>query len=402
MDITIRRATEADWPAFAHVDSRNFGFRYTEQDLADARLILDVERFFLALDGADVVGLTGDYQLDMTVPGGSLPGRRRDVGVGEHDAPPPGRPHRDAPRAAPLVPRRGLRRRDPRRVRERDLRPVRLRRGHRDSAARDRPAHRPGPPGRPRERAGADDRGRRRPERCCRGCTTAGAAPRRVPWGATRAGGTSCSSTASTAGTVSARCSTRCTRTASSPTACGTSSTRASRPTRSRSSTCSPSPRARTPTSGASCCRWTWWGRSAPGTRRRAIHCPSCSTSRARPGRPTSATTCGSGCSTCPRRSRPAPTRSTAGWCWRSTTASSTGVGASCSTGDRPARRACPPIVHPTSSWASPPSARSTSAATRPGRWPRPGLVDERTDGALQRAGLMFGTDRPAHCGTHF
>ena len=30
------------------------------------------------------------------------------------------------------------------------------------------------------------------------------------------------------------------------------------------------------------------------------------------------------------------------------------------------------------------------------------GLVDERTDGALQRAGLMFGTDRPAHCGTHF
>ena len=73
MDITIRRATEADWPAFAHVDSRNFGFRYTEQDLADARLILDVERFFLALDGPDVVGLTGDYQLDMTVPGGSLP-----------------------------------------------------------------------------------------------------------------------------------------------------------------------------------------------------------------------------------------------------------------------------------------------------------------------------------------
>ena len=30
------------------------------------------------------------------------------------------------------------------------------------------------------------------------------------------------------------------------------------------------------------------------------------------------------------------------------------------------------------------------------------GLVDERTDGALQRAGLMFGTDRPARCGTHF
>ena len=39
---------------------------------------------------------------------------------------------------------------------------------------------------------------------------------------------------------------------------------------------------------------------------------------------------------------------------------------------------------------------------TPPGRWLQAGLVDERTDGALQRASLMFGTDRPAHCGTHF
>jgi predicted N-acetyltransferase YhbS len=73
VDISIRRATEADWPALAHVDSRNFGFRYSAQDLEDTRLILDVDRFFLALDGDGIVGLTGDYQLDMTVPGGSLP-----------------------------------------------------------------------------------------------------------------------------------------------------------------------------------------------------------------------------------------------------------------------------------------------------------------------------------------
>ena len=74
MDITIRRATEADWPAIAMVDSRNFGFRYSEQDLADARLIVDVDRFLVAEDGGVIVGLTGDYQLDMTVPGGaSLP-----------------------------------------------------------------------------------------------------------------------------------------------------------------------------------------------------------------------------------------------------------------------------------------------------------------------------------------
>jgi predicted acetyltransferase len=30
------------------------------------------------------------------------------------------------------------------------------------------------------------------------------------------------------------------------------------------------------------------------------------------------------------------------------------------------------------------------------------GLVGQRTAGAVHRAGLMFGTDRPAHCGTHF
>ncbi len=61
-------------PRSPTVDSRNFGFRYSEQDLEDTRLILDVDRFFLALDGGGIVGLTGDYQLDMTVPGGgSIP-----------------------------------------------------------------------------------------------------------------------------------------------------------------------------------------------------------------------------------------------------------------------------------------------------------------------------------------
>jgi predicted acetyltransferase len=71
VDLTIRRATEADWPTLAQVDSRNFGFRYSDQDLEDARLIVDVDRFFVATDGPDIVGLTGDYQLHLTVPGGT-------------------------------------------------------------------------------------------------------------------------------------------------------------------------------------------------------------------------------------------------------------------------------------------------------------------------------------------
>jgi predicted acetyltransferase len=71
VDVTIRRATEADWPELAFVDSRNFGFQYSEQDLEDNRLIVDVERFYVAVDDGRIVGLTGDYGLEMTVPGGT-------------------------------------------------------------------------------------------------------------------------------------------------------------------------------------------------------------------------------------------------------------------------------------------------------------------------------------------
>jgi predicted acetyltransferase len=71
MDATIRQATSADWPAMARFDSRNFGFDYTEQDLEDALLITDLDRYLIAEDDSGIVGITGDYAFDMTVPGGA-------------------------------------------------------------------------------------------------------------------------------------------------------------------------------------------------------------------------------------------------------------------------------------------------------------------------------------------
>ena len=53
-------------------DGRAFGNQYTDQDVEDRRLILDLSRFLLALDGREVVGITGDYPLQMTMPGGAF------------------------------------------------------------------------------------------------------------------------------------------------------------------------------------------------------------------------------------------------------------------------------------------------------------------------------------------
>jgi predicted acetyltransferase len=70
VDVTIRPAREEDWPALARQDGRTFGVEYSEQDLADARLIVDLDRFLVADDGGRIVGATGDFDLEMTVPGG--------------------------------------------------------------------------------------------------------------------------------------------------------------------------------------------------------------------------------------------------------------------------------------------------------------------------------------------
>ncbi|MGH8962163.1 MAG: GNAT family N-acetyltransferase [Jatrophihabitantaceae bacterium] len=72
MDIQIRRAVAAEYPAIAEVDGANFGFHYGEQELADARLELDLDRVVVAVDGARIVGVSAELPMRMTVPGGEV------------------------------------------------------------------------------------------------------------------------------------------------------------------------------------------------------------------------------------------------------------------------------------------------------------------------------------------
>lgn len=69
--ITIRRATADDWDELVHVDHRGFGYAH-EQWWADSYDgVIDLERFQLALDGAEIVGVAGSYELEVTLPGGA-------------------------------------------------------------------------------------------------------------------------------------------------------------------------------------------------------------------------------------------------------------------------------------------------------------------------------------------
>jgi predicted acetyltransferase len=72
VDISIRRATPADLPEIARQDAASFGVSYSEQDIADALLVVDLDRFWVATADDEIVGVTGDFPLTMTVPGGAL------------------------------------------------------------------------------------------------------------------------------------------------------------------------------------------------------------------------------------------------------------------------------------------------------------------------------------------
>ena len=53
------------------VDGRNFGFGYAPEDITNRMLVLEPERFRVAVDGRDIVGTTGTYSFEMTLPGGA-------------------------------------------------------------------------------------------------------------------------------------------------------------------------------------------------------------------------------------------------------------------------------------------------------------------------------------------
>jgi predicted acetyltransferase len=71
MGITIRAATADDTEAMRHVDGRNFGSEVSQADLELRMGVMDLDRFFLAFDGKELVGITGIFGFDVTLPGGA-------------------------------------------------------------------------------------------------------------------------------------------------------------------------------------------------------------------------------------------------------------------------------------------------------------------------------------------
>ncbi len=69
MDIQVRPGTPEDLPAIIDVDGISFGFSYTEQhrnDVAERGI-----NFTVATEADRVVGVSGDFRFDLTVPGGA-------------------------------------------------------------------------------------------------------------------------------------------------------------------------------------------------------------------------------------------------------------------------------------------------------------------------------------------
>jgi predicted acetyltransferase len=71
MTISFRTAVEADWPSICKADGRAFGSTWTPDDMASARTIHEIDRFEVALEGSEVVGVCGAYSLLVTMPGGA-------------------------------------------------------------------------------------------------------------------------------------------------------------------------------------------------------------------------------------------------------------------------------------------------------------------------------------------
>jgi predicted acetyltransferase len=70
----LRRATADDLRALADVDARGFGMQQTDEELENFRPLFEPERFLLACDpeSGTVLGVTGSYPLDVTLPGGAI------------------------------------------------------------------------------------------------------------------------------------------------------------------------------------------------------------------------------------------------------------------------------------------------------------------------------------------
>jgi predicted acetyltransferase len=69
--VQIRVPTEDDTAALFLADGRNFAIDYSPEEIAKRRPTLEFDRFRIAVDGGEIVGIAGTYGFEMTVPGGA-------------------------------------------------------------------------------------------------------------------------------------------------------------------------------------------------------------------------------------------------------------------------------------------------------------------------------------------
>jgi predicted acetyltransferase len=71
MGIEIRSGAEVDVEDIFRADGRAFGFTYAADEMAERTPSLEFDRFRVAVDGSAVVGVSGAYSFDLTLPGGA-------------------------------------------------------------------------------------------------------------------------------------------------------------------------------------------------------------------------------------------------------------------------------------------------------------------------------------------
>lgn len=70
MVIEYRVPTDDEWPAMIRADARAFGFVPAEDATPDRRAAFDLDRFRIAVDAGQIIGVAGAFAFDVTLPGG--------------------------------------------------------------------------------------------------------------------------------------------------------------------------------------------------------------------------------------------------------------------------------------------------------------------------------------------
>jgi predicted acetyltransferase len=71
-NISLRRATADDFMAITEFDGATFGEVWPKEEIELLRPTLELDRFVLAHDGETLVGVSGNYSLEVTVPGPAI------------------------------------------------------------------------------------------------------------------------------------------------------------------------------------------------------------------------------------------------------------------------------------------------------------------------------------------